>query len=212
MDRAQRSRWTAWAYQAALGALLAGCAGASQGGANATEVDLGRGESAQGVRTLPAEGGEGRASGNGASNRKVAPLPAEFASLGKPCPAGAEPVDPGQPMVVCGRDHRIAALWKMSMGPVQALPEPVIRRGPAPSTPMEGFAAASVHLDGKHLWIASACAMCRVPSQSLWIGDLSLVTDEQIGQVQMQMGLPQEPALRDEKSWRSALAKSTPGD
>jgi len=203
----------AWAYPAALGVALAGCTGGTQGGANAPEVDLGHGESQEGVRVLASEGAEGRASGEG-GRAKVAPLPAEFSSLGKPCPSGPEAMEPGKPQPICGRDNRIAALWKMSMmGHVQALPEPVIRRTPTPSTPtMGGYGDARVHLDGEHLWIASACMMCRVPSESLWIGDLSLVSDEQIGMVQAQMGLPQKPALRDEKSWRTALAKNTPGE
>jgi hypothetical protein len=217
MDRAPcsgRSMGMAWAQAAALAFLLGGCAGGAQGGANTPEVDLEQqGESPQGVRALTAEGDDGRSSGNGAAHRKAAPLPAAFSSLGKECPSAPQATTPLTPQTICGRDNRVAALWQFSHGPAPAVPEPVIQRRPTPSAPtMGGVSAARVHVDGEHLWIASACMMCRVPSESLWIGDLSLVSDEQIGQVQLQMGLPQKPALRDEKAWQAALAKSTPGD
>jgi len=216
MDGAPWSRrlgWMAWAQAAAMGFLLAGCAGGAQGSVTTPEVDLGRGESLEGVRSLASEGDEGRSSGDGAAHRKAAPLPAAFSSLGKACPSEPQAATPLTPKPVCGRDNRVAALWQFVQGPVPALPTPVIRRV---STQVPGMGAggynASVHVDGEHLWIASACVMCRVPLESLWIGDLSLVSDEQIGQVQVQMGLPQKPALRDEKAWQSALAKSSPGD
>jgi hypothetical protein len=134
----------------------------------------------------------------------VAPLPNGFDLFGKECPTVTPPS--GEPQPSCGQNDRVVAVGRWYAWSHWPMPKPVLSRE-AMSSSTSLTHKVLIHVDRKHLWIRTECLVCRTQSANLWIGDLSLVTDEQIGEQQAMIGMPKKPALRDEKSWQAALKK-----
>jgi hypothetical protein len=130
--------------------------------------------------------------------------------IGEACDASARrpPPDAGArvafapPTEQCGKGGRVAVITYLAAS-FPPLPPPAVQRG----STMEHVA---VLVEGSRVSVETDCPVCRSDTWRLWIGDLALMTDEQIVGLQVVSRLPAKPLLTDGAAWERALATVKP--
>ncbi|MBI3203481.1 MAG: hypothetical protein HYZ29_18225 [Myxococcales bacterium] len=139
--------------------------------------------------------------GREAAAAPAAVLPFAFTSLGGPCPKPAK----SSRTVLCNASGRVTGIWA-PVDTVDGTPPAgaqVIR-----DEPRRDFApgrSLTVALEGERIWVRLvSCGACRRVMGWAFVGDLSLLSDEQLDSLQERVGLPASPRLGTAAAWRAA--------
>ena len=129
-------------------------------------------------------------------------LPKAFASIGKPC---AE-IDV-KATYRCGP----GALVGQITVPFGEIPKGAETRYTLVAANPSGYEmqdTETVAVEGTRVWTASRCRMCRMMMFAATLTDLQLASDEDLGALQIGVGLPARPLLRTSAEWTRALSSS----
>ncbi|MDC3958172.1 hypothetical protein [Polyangium jinanense] len=130
----------------------------------------------------------------------LAPLPQEFAQLGKPCPPPDQKTDYAAPYAGCGKDGHVGIV---TVGRHTGLPEGAQK--------LEGsMGKVQVLIESERVWVQGTCVWCRNLTEQTSVVHLAYATDEQLMQIQMQAELTNKSPLRDAEAWRAAVAAWEP--
>jgi hypothetical protein len=126
-----------------------------------------------------------------------------------PAPATAQPAVglPGAPPspapVVSDPDEQCG---RRDLVSVVIVSTPYMPSPPGSAVKRRGMGYESmVYLDGSRVWIDALCIICRVATHKLWVGEIALMTEEQLATFQTMSGLPAKPLLGDPGAWKKAL-------
>jgi hypothetical protein len=100
-----------------------------------------------------------------------------------------------EPSEVCGRAGRVSVVTfygRVTLPDVRGVKRKALDE-------------STVYVEGSRVWIDALCIACRTPTRHVVVGDLTAMTDEQIGRLQTFAGLPPAPLLTNAEAWRKAL-------
>ena len=135
-------------------------------------------------------------------------LPESFGAIGGACSEAPDAESPRYEFVVwCGQDDLVAAirqdLYRWPAPPSSAL---LLEEKQLQARPLN---MRKIYLDGHHIWArVDTCGNCRRMMGWCLIGDLRLMTKQQLLQLQKDLGLPDSvPPLREPAEWRTQYGK-----
>jgi hypothetical protein len=181
-----------------------GCAGSGSGKQTESKVTV-----PSAAPTVSAAPTASAATSSAKPAAKQSVLPDRFAMLGEQC----TPDDAGAHSMISCNGNRVAGVL-VPVDTVDGVPPPsaeIIHSSPGDSSPPQR--QLTVAVEGERLWYRLVtCGICRRVMGWSFVGDLPLLTDEQLRTNQARLGIPPStPPLRTADDWRRYY-RSLPSD